>query len=99
MLGLAWTPAGFGADAASFAISALRLVCLRRLVDGPDPAPRSPNPSIRRSLAEGWHAFRSHARLWRVIVLWALYGLLVFGPVLPSRPPRSSQRTGWSAWR
>lgn len=86
VLAFAGIPAAFGADAASFAISAL---CLPAISLPPDTVAivvrraASQGPTMWRSLAEGWQEFRSQPWLWRVIVLWASYGLLVFGPALP----------------
>jgi MFS family permease len=75
------TGAVFGADAASYAVSALCLGMIR--LPAPVDPPPAATPPVWRALAQGWQEFRSRAWLWRVIVLWALYGLLVFGPALP----------------
>jgi hypothetical protein len=72
--------AAFGADAASYGLSALCLTMIR-LPAAAAPA-EQPAP-VWRALAEGWREFRARNWLWSVIVLWALYGLLVFGPALP----------------
>ncbi|MBM9510478.1 MFS transporter [Actinacidiphila acididurans] len=72
----------FGADAASFALSALCLTAIR-LGRPQDRAARPAPAPMWRALAEGWQEFRSRTWLWSVIALWSLYGLLVFGPALP----------------
>jgi predicted MFS family arabinose efflux permease len=74
----------FGADAASYALSALCLGLIRlpaRERDTPQTPAKA--PPMWRALAEGWREFRSRTWLWSVIVFWALHGLLVFGPALP----------------
>ena len=79
LIGLFGTAAVFGADAGSFALSALCLsvIRVRSTVRGFAAVP------VWRSLADGWQEFRARTWLWSVIVLWSLYGLLVFGPALP----------------
>lgn len=65
-------------DAATFALSGLLLLFLR--------LPRQRNIErpkgrfVRSDLVEGWHEFRSRRWLWTVIVVFGLFGLLVFGP-------------------
>jgi MFS family permease len=83
LLGLFGAASVFGADAGSFALSALCLsVILGRTVRRPGPG-RAHAVPVWRSLAHGWQEFRARTWLWSVIVLWSLYGLLVFGPALP----------------
>ncbi|WP_435610736.1 MFS transporter [Streptomyces sp. C10-9-1] len=75
-----WHVAGsYVVIAAAYALSALGLLPLRRLATVRD---ESDDPMWRR-LATGWQEFRSRTWLWGVIVLWAVYGLFVFGPALP----------------
>jgi hypothetical protein len=66
-------------DAATFGVSA---VCLRVLRLGPAGAIVNTAP-MWRNLAQGWREFRSRTWLWSVILIWSLYGLLVFGPAAP----------------
>ncbi|MET9255082.1 MFS transporter [Streptomyces sp. NPDC003717] len=75
-----WDVAGsYAVIAAAYGLSALVLAPLRRLAvereGGDDP--------VWRRLVAGWHEFRSRSWLWGVIVLWAVYGLFVFGPAIP----------------
>ncbi|MFC4035858.1 MFS transporter [Streptomyces polygonati] len=81
LLTLFGAAAVFGADAGSFALSALCLGAIRLAA----PAGRAAAAAVPlwHALAEGWQEFRSRTWLWSVIVLWSLYGLLVFGPTLP----------------
>ncbi|MFE0647236.1 MFS transporter [Streptomyces sp. NPDC059534] len=83
LLAAYWSTAGsFLVIAAAYALSALGLMSLRDLSGGADAGDDSDDPLLRR-LATGWHEFRSRSWLWGVIVVWAVYGLFVFGPSLP----------------
>ncbi|WP_367827145.1 MFS transporter [Streptomyces sp. LMG1-1-1.1] len=78
-----WSVAGsFLVIAAAYAISALGLLSLRHLSGAAESGDDSDDPLLRR-LATGWHEFRSRSWLWGVIVVWAVYGLFVFGPSVP----------------
>jgi MFS family permease len=78
LLAFAGPAAVFGLDAATFALSGLCLFAVRLA-----PLPRAGDTPMWRSLVEGWQEFRSRTWLWAVIVIWAGYGLTVFGPTLP----------------
>jgi MFS family permease len=66
-------------DAGTFGVSAVCLFVLRL-----GPGAPAPNDSpMWRNLAEGWREFRARTWLWSVILIWSLYGLLVFGPAAP----------------
>lgn len=82
LLTLFGAAAVFGADAGSFALSALCLGAIRLAAVGTREAGKKAAP-LWHALAEGWQEFRSRTWLWSVILLWSLYGLLVFGPTLP----------------
>lgn len=67
------------ADAATYAVSAL---CLTMLKLG--RVERTPGDgALWRNMRSGWYEFRSRTWLWSVILIWALYGLLVFAPAAP----------------
>lgn len=85
LIGLFGAATVFGADAASFALSALCLGAIRLAAPAAAQARERGTKAVPlwHSLAEGWQEFRSRTWLWSVIVLWSLYGLLVFGPTLP----------------
>jgi hypothetical protein len=83
LLALFGVPAGFIADSASYAISALCLMLIGRQGKGDERKAASAAAPLWRALAEGWQEFRSRPWLWRVIAFWALHGCLVFGPALP----------------
>ncbi|GAA2107324.1 MFS transporter [Kitasatospora saccharophila] len=72
--------ASFAINGATFGVSALCLTALR--VSAAPPA-RKAAESTWRSLVTGWREFRSRRWLWMVILVWAVNGLLVFGPQLP----------------
>ncbi|MFC4589032.1 MFS transporter [Sphaerisporangium corydalis] len=66
-------------DAAGFGVSAVCLALLR-LRAVPKVAE---DESIWANLKEGWREFGSRTWMWGVIVIWAVMGIAVFGPVLP----------------
>ncbi|MGH3728234.1 MAG: MFS transporter [Micromonosporaceae bacterium] len=63
-------------DAATFGVSGICLLGLRRLAHV-RPATTS---GFRRDLVAGWREFRSRTWLWGVIVIWMLGALTVYGP-------------------
>jgi MFS family permease len=66
-------------DAFGFGVSALCLALLRLRI-----APRAAEEgSIWTNLREGWQEFSSRTWMWGVIVIWAVMGITVFGPLLP----------------
>ncbi|WP_433089344.1 MFS transporter [Dactylosporangium sp. CA-052675] len=81
-------------DAATFAVSA---VCLAGLRLGAVPLPDG-STSPLRDLVEGWHAFRSRTWIWSVILVWVVYGVLLFGPLIPLGSVLVSGRLGAPAY-
>ena len=81
-------------DAGTFAISA---VCLAGLRLGPVSV-ASNDSSMVRDLAEGWREFRSRTWMWSVILVWAVYGVMLFGPLLPLGAVLISERLGAPAY-
>ncbi|MFJ2773873.1 MFS transporter [Streptomyces sp. NPDC087300] len=71
----------FGVIAGTFAVSGVSLLLLR-LAPLTDAGAES-RTSMVRDLRDGWQEFRSRAWLWGVIVIFALWGLIAYGPVLP----------------
>ncbi|GAA0457083.1 MFS transporter [Actinoplanes capillaceus] len=67
----------YAVDAATFAISA---VCLAGLRLG--EVPRTSSSTIR-DLRDGWHGFRARPWIWSVILVWVVYGIFLFGPLIP----------------
>ncbi|MEV0012527.1 MFS transporter [Streptomyces sp. NPDC047973] len=75
-----WQVAGsYLVIAAAYGLSALVLVPLRLL----DVVREEGDEPVWHRLRTGWQEFRSRSWLWGVIVVWAVYGLFVFGPALP----------------
>ncbi|MCT9932089.1 MFS transporter [Planotetraspora sp. A-T 1434] len=69
----------YGVNAGTFAVSAVCLLALRvRPV-----ATLARGSSFLRNLREGWDEFRSRTWMWGVIIVWSVYGVLVFGPLMP----------------
>ncbi|MEV6494467.1 MFS transporter [Actinoplanes sp. NPDC051633] len=64
-------------DAATFAVSALCLAGLRveQVVQ------RGSSPL--RDLVEGWQGFRERTWIWSVILIWIVFGIFLFGPLIP----------------
>lgn len=66
----------FGADSASYLVSA---VCMLRLKLPPVAKPEGPM-HWRADMAEGWREFRRRTWFWAVIAVFAFLGLAGFGP-------------------
>jgi MFS family permease len=69
----------FAIDAAGFATSAVCLLLLRLPVVASPPA----EESMWRNLRGGWQEFRSRTWMWSVILVWAVFGVTLFGPMIP----------------
>ncbi len=65
--------------AVAFGTSAVCLLCLRL---GPVPAP-PPGDSLWRNLVAGWHEFAARRWMWGVIVIWMVFSVFGYGPLLP----------------
>ncbi|MFB9414370.1 MFS transporter [Dactylosporangium matsuzakiense] len=83
----------YAADAATFAVSGLCLAGLR--LRG---TPAATGSSPLRDLVEGWHGFRSRTWIWSVILVWIVYGVLLFGPLIPLGSVLISGRLGAPAY-
>lgn len=84
----------YAVDAATFAVSA---ACLAGLRLGRVPVVGA-GPSMLRDLAEGWREFRSRTWMWSVILVWVVYGIMLFGPLIPLGAVLISQRLGAPAY-
>ncbi|WP_234439244.1 MULTISPECIES: MFS transporter [Streptomyces] len=104
---IALTSAGtvYAIDAGTFLLSALCLALIRLApggasADGTTGAdttvPRS--SSLRRDLRQGWHEFRSRTWMWAVILIWVVYGVLIFGPLVPLSSALIGDRLGPDAY-
>ncbi|BAL89962.1 putative MFS transporter [Actinoplanes missouriensis 431] len=67
----------YAVDAATFAISAACLMSLRIAKI------KNTATSPLRDLRDGWHEFRSRTWLWSVIGVWIVFGVFLFGPLIP----------------
>ncbi|GAA4181367.1 MFS transporter [Streptosporangium oxazolinicum] len=84
----------FAIDAVGFAISAVCLLLLRLpVVAGPVA-----EQSMWRNLRGGWQEFRSRTWMWSVILVWAVFGVTLFGPMIPLGSVLISERLGETAY-
>ncbi|GAA3416869.1 MFS transporter [Streptosporangium vulgare] len=84
----------FAIDAAGFTVSAVCLLLLRLPVVAGPVAERS----MWRNLLEGWQEFRSRTWMWSVILVWAVFGVTLFGPMIPLGSVLVSERLGETAY-
>ncbi|MGW0590669.1 MFS transporter [Streptosporangium sp. NPDC002607] len=69
----------FAIEAAGFAVSAVCLLLLRL----PAVAFQAVARSVWRDLRGGWQEFRSRTWMWSVILVWTVFGVTLFGPMIP----------------
>ncbi|MEV6525825.1 MFS transporter [Longispora sp. NPDC051575] len=81
-------------DAATYLVSALALLALRL---GPVPLAAA-GSSMLRNLGQGWREFRSRTWMWSVILIWTVYGVALFGPLIPLGSTLVSGRLGAPAY-
>ncbi|MFC1435469.1 MFS transporter [Streptacidiphilus sp. N1-3] len=95
----------YAIDAGTFVLSALCLALIRLAPAGApvggsarldSAAPGG--SSLRRDLRQGWHEFRSRTWMWAVILIWMVYGVLVFGPLVPLSSVLVGARLGPDAY-
>ncbi|GGS96553.1 MFS transporter [Nonomuraea spiralis] len=77
LAGLAGVGVVFAIDSAGFAISAVCLLLMRTRVAGSGEEP------VLVRLREGWREFRSRTWMWSVILIWVIFGITLFGPLIP----------------
>ncbi|WP_230858822.1 MFS transporter [Actinoplanes aureus] len=82
----------YAVDAATFAISAACLAGLRVA----KVAPRK--SSTITDLIAGWHEFRTRTWMWSVILVWVVFGIFLFGPLIPLGAVLVSEELGASAY-
>ncbi|MBG0827312.1 MFS transporter [Planomonospora sp. ID67723] len=86
----------FAVEAVGFAISACCLLALRL---PPLPAGGgAAGESMWRNLRGGWHEFRSRTWMWSVILIWVIFGLTLFGPMIPLGSVLVSEDLGKAAY-
>lgn len=84
----------FAIDAVGFTVSAVCLLLLRLPVAAGPVAERS----MWRNLRGGWQEFRSRTWMWSVILVWAVFGVTLFGPMIPLGSVLVSERLGETAY-
>lgn len=92
VVGLAGVGVVFAIDAAGFAVSALCLLLMRARV------PASAEEPMLRRLREGWREFRSRSWMWGVILVWVIFGITLFGPLIPLGSALVTQRFDATAY-
>ncbi|MFJ2740644.1 MFS transporter [Streptomyces sp. NPDC087440] len=94
---IALTNAGtvYAIDAGTFVLSAL---CLGFIRLAPGVAVAVRGSSLRRDLRQGWQEFRARTWMWSVILIWMVYGVLVFGPLVPLSSGLIGSRLGPDAY-
>ncbi|MFD9029650.1 MFS transporter [Streptomyces sp. NPDC059567] len=104
---IALTSAGtvYAIDAGTFLLSALCLALIRlapaaTATDAPVGAdsPARTGSSLRRDLRQGWQEFRARTWMWAVILIWVVYGVLLFGPLVPLSSTLIGARLGPNAY-
>ncbi|MFF2026744.1 MFS transporter [Streptomyces sp. NPDC058171] len=99
---IALTSAGtvYAIDAGTFALSALCLALIRLApaTDTPTGAATRTGSSLRRDLRQGWQEFRARTWMWAVILIWVVYGVLLFGPLVPLSSALIGDRLGPNAY-
>ncbi|CAM5239752.1 MFS transporter [Streptomyces spiroverticillatus] len=94
---IAVTNAGtvYAIDAGTFVLSAL---CLGLIRLAPGISTAGQGSSLRRDLRQGWREFRARTWMWSVILIWMVYGVLVFGPLVPLSSGLIGSRLGPDAY-
>ncbi|MFE0652014.1 MFS transporter [Streptomyces sp. NPDC059534] len=95
----------YAIDAGTFLLSALCLALIRLAPSGaPTETPAeadsstSGGRSLGRDLRQGWHEFRARTWMWAVILIWVVYGVLLFGPLVPLSSALIGARLGPNAY-
>ncbi|SDG43462.1 Predicted arabinose efflux permease, MFS family [Sinosporangium album] len=84
----------FAVEAGGFALSALCLLLMRVEVERDATA----KTSVIRDLREGWTEFRSRTWMWSVILVWVVFGITLFGPMIPLGALLVTENAGESAY-
>ncbi|MFI6638952.1 MFS transporter [Streptomyces sp. NPDC050504] len=92
----------YAIDAGTFLLSALCLALIRldpvgRTSRGADTGAHG-GGSLRRDLRQGWLEFRARTWMWSVILIWVVFGVLVFGPLVPLSSALIGDRLGADAY-
>ncbi|MCX4685208.1 MFS transporter [Kitasatospora purpeofusca] len=95
---IALTGAGavYAIDSGTFLLSALCLALLRPTARTA-PTARTGGP-LRQELLQGWREFRARTWMWAVILVWMVFGVLLFGPLVPLGSALVADRLGPNAY-
>ncbi|MFD9789895.1 MFS transporter [Streptomyces sp. NPDC059070] len=90
----------YAIDAGTFVLSALCLALIPLLPRAAEPTGSRAHSgsSLRRELRQGWLEFRARTWMWAVILIWMVYGVLLFGPLVPLASTVISARHGSNAY-
>ncbi|WP_208624268.1 MFS transporter [Kitasatospora purpeofusca] len=96
---IALTGAGavYAIDSGTFLLSALCLALVRPAPADPGPTARTGGP-LRIELLQGWREFRARTWMWAVILVWMVFGVLLFGPLVPLGSALVADRLGPNAY-
>ncbi|MEU9706237.1 MFS transporter [Streptomyces sp. NPDC047981] len=98
LIALAGAGTVYAIDAGTFLLSALCLALLRLAPAVDADSPGRTGGSLRRDLHQGWREFRARAWLWSVILVWMVFGVLLFGPIVPLGSALVGDRLGPNAY-
>ncbi|WP_232327716.1 MFS transporter [Herbidospora yilanensis] len=82
----------YAINAGTFLVSALCLLAMRVRPT------KTEATSLIGDLREGWAEFRSRTWMWSVILVWAVYGIVLFGPMWPVGAQVISEADGDAAY-
>lgn len=89
----------YAIDAGTFLLSALCLALIRLAPAGADSdSGAQQGRSLGRELRRGWREFRARTWMWAVILIWMVYGVLLFGPLVPLSSALIGARLGPNAY-
>nr|BFE85563.1 MFS transporter [Planobispora longispora] len=96
IVALSGVGAVFAIEAVGFAISAVCLLVLR--LPPPPAGAGTAEESMWRNLRDGWYEFRSRTWMWSVILIWVVFGITLFGPMIPLGSVLVSEDLGEAAY-
>lgn len=88
----------YAIDASTFLLSAVFLALIRFAPGGVPGAAARTGRSLRQELRQGWREFRDRTWMWSVILIWMVYGMLLFGPLVPLGSALVGDRLGSDAY-
>nr|BEK65476.1 MFS transporter [Kitasatospora purpeofusca] len=94
---IALTGAGavYAIDSGTFLLSALCLALLRPATrTAPTASTARTGGPLRHELLQGWREFRARTWMWAVILVWMVFGVLLFGPLVPLGSALVADRLG-----